>query len=145
MCWYSQILLIPAVCKETAVSMARAIAAWCRAGGALALEGLPGERSAVKKTFLLPACCQWTAIGTAVGGILPTDVAQTITARNWTPGTGRKQWFDSCHEQTHWSKSGLLGDSKKLRWKRKHGGIYFATRNDKCHIECLWWVKWTIS
>ncbi len=66
--------------------MSRAITARGWTGRALGLEGLPGEGSAIKETFLLPTCCKWTAIGTAVGGILPTDVAQTVTARNWTPG-----------------------------------------------------------
>lgn len=63
------------MCQETAVSMTRPIAAWCGAGRALGLEGFPGEGGAIKETLLLAACCQWTAIGTAVGGILPTDVA----------------------------------------------------------------------
>lgn len=73
------------MCQEAAISVAGAVAAWCRAGRALGLECLPGEGGAVKKTFLLPAGRQWTAVGTAVGGVLPTDVAQTVTARNWTP------------------------------------------------------------
>lgn len=78
------------MCQETAISMSRAIAAWGRAGWALGLKSLPGEGRAIKETFLLPACCQWTAISTAVGGIFPTDVAQTVTTRNWTPGHRKK-------------------------------------------------------
>ena len=83
------------MCQETAISVARAITAWCWTSWTFRLEGLPGEGSAVKKTLLLPACCQWTAIGTAVSGIFPTDVAQTVTARNRTPGKRPKHWFDS--------------------------------------------------
>lgn len=79
-------LEIPAVRQETTISMSRAITARCWAGWALSFKGLPGERSAVKQTFLLAPCCKWTPVGTAVGGILPTDVAQTVTAWNWTPG-----------------------------------------------------------
>lgn len=63
------------MCQEAAVSVSGAVAARRRAGRALGLEGLPGEGGAVKKTLLLPTCCQRTAIGTAVGGVLPTDVA----------------------------------------------------------------------
>lgn len=63
------------MCQETAVCMTRAVAAWRWAGRALGLESLPGEGSAIKKALLLAACCQRTAVGTAVGGVLPTDVA----------------------------------------------------------------------
>lgn len=84
------------MCQETAVSVARAVAAWRRAGRAFGLEGLPGEGSAIKKSFFLPTCCQRTAIGTAVSGILPTDVAQTVTARNWTPGERQKTLVSHC-------------------------------------------------
>lgn len=73
------------MCQETAVSMARTVTAWSRAGGALGLESFPGEGGAIEETLLLSACSQRTAIGAAVGGVLPTDVAQTVTARNWTP------------------------------------------------------------
>ena len=74
--------------QETAISVSGAITAWCWAGWALSLEGLPGEGGAIQQAFLLAARCQRTAVGTAVGGVLPTDVAQTVTARNWTPGSG---------------------------------------------------------
>lgn len=74
--------------QEAAVSVTGAVAARRRAGGTLGLEGLPGERRPVQKPLLLTACCQRTAVGTAVGGVLPTDVAQTVTARNWTPAGG---------------------------------------------------------
>lgn len=73
------------MCQETAVSVTRAVTSWRRASRAIALKGLPGEGSAVKKPLLLPACCQWTAVGTAVSGVLSTNVAQTVTARNRTP------------------------------------------------------------
>lgn len=46
-CAEAQILRIPAVCQEAAICMSRAVAAWCWAGWALCLEGLPGEGSAV--------------------------------------------------------------------------------------------------
>lgn len=82
------------MCQEAAVSVARAIAARRRARRALILEGLPGEGSAIKETFLLPAGCQRTAVGTAVRGVLPADVAQTVTAGNWTPGHRHKAPWD---------------------------------------------------
>lgn len=72
--------------QETAVGVARAVAAWRRASWALGLEGLPGEGGAVQETLLLPAGCQRAAVGTAVGGVFPADVAQTVTAGNRTPG-----------------------------------------------------------
>lgn len=76
---------IPAVGQETAVSVTGTITARGRAGGAFGFKGLPGERSAIKETFPLPLGGQWTAVGTAVGGVLPTDVSQTVTAGNGTP------------------------------------------------------------
>lgn len=90
--------LIPAVSQETAISVAGAVAAWRRAGWALSLEGLPGEGCAIEKTLLLPTCCQRTAVGTAMCGILPTDVAQTVTAWDRTPGES-KYWFDALTER----------------------------------------------
>lgn len=86
-----EIFRIPAVCQEAAVSVTGAVAAWRRAGRALGLEGLPGEGGAIKETLLLAACCQRTAVSTAVGGVLPTDVAQTVTAGNWTPGDRKRE------------------------------------------------------
>lgn len=76
------------MCQETAVSVSGAVAARRRAGRTLGFEGLPGERRSVQKPLLLAACCQRAAVGTAVGGVLPTDVAQTVTTRNWTPDGG---------------------------------------------------------
>jgi len=81
---------IPAVCQETPVCMTRAITAWRWACWTFSFEGLPGERSAIKKTLPLPACCQRTAISTAVSGVLPTDMAKAVTARNRTPGKKQK-------------------------------------------------------
>ena len=101
-CWNSQTFQIPAVCQETAVSMARAVTAWRRAGGPFSLEGLPGEGRAVKKTFLLPTCRQGTTIGTAVSGVLSTDVAQTVTARNWTPGDKHKTLVQLIDREQRW-------------------------------------------
>lgn len=77
------------MCQEAAVGVAGTITAWRWAGRAFCLEGLPGKRSTIEKTFLLPAGCQRTAVGTAVGGVLPADVAQAITARNGTPRDDR--------------------------------------------------------
>lgn len=83
---------LPAVCEEAAVGVSRAVAARRGAGGTLGLEGLPGEGRTVEEPLLLAAGSQRAAVGAAVGGVLPTDVAQAVAARNWTPArTSRRQ------------------------------------------------------
>lgn len=71
--------------EETAIGMARAVAAWGGASGALILQRLPGERRAIESTLFLPPSGQWTARSTPVRGIFAADVAEPHTAWNWAP------------------------------------------------------------
>lgn len=73
------------MCQKTAIGMARAITARGGTGRPLRLKGLPWKGSAIQKSLLLSSCSERTAVGAAVSGILPTDVAHTVTTWNRTP------------------------------------------------------------
>ena len=92
---------IPAVSQEAAVGVTGAVAARRGAGRSFSLEGLPGKRRPVQEPLLLAARCQRTAVGAAVGGVLPTDVTQTVAAWNRTPGDKQEApsdgWKQKCH------------------------------------------------
>ena len=76
----------PAVGEEAAVGVSGAVAAGRGAGGALRLEGLPGEGRPIQEPLLLTPRRQRAAIGAAVGGVLPADVAQAVAAGHRAPG-----------------------------------------------------------
>jgi len=78
-------LVSPAVGEEAAVGVSGAVTPGRGAGGALRLEGLPGEGCSVQEPLLLPPRRQRAAIGAAVCGILPADVAQAVTAGDRAP------------------------------------------------------------
>ena len=77
---------VPAVGEEAPVGVSRAVAARRGAGGALGLEGLPVEGGPVQDALLLAPRGQRAAVGAAVRGVLPADVAQAIAAGHGAPG-----------------------------------------------------------
>lgn len=66
--------------EEAPVGMSRAVTTRGGTRRPLRLEGLPVEGRAVQETLLLSAGCQRAPVGAAVGGVLPTDVAQAVAA-----------------------------------------------------------------
>lgn len=80
----------PAVREEAAADVPGTVAPGRGAGHALRLDRLPGELGAIEVPVLLPLGCQGAAGGTAVGGILPGDVALAVTPRDGAP-EGRQE------------------------------------------------------
>ena len=82
---------VPAVGEEAPVGVSRAVAARRGAGGALGLEGLPVEGGPVQDALLLAPRGQRAAVGAAVRGVLPADVAKAVTAWHRAPAGGRQR------------------------------------------------------
>lgn len=92
----------PAVREEAAADVPGTVTPGRGAGHALRLDRLPGELGAIEVPVLLPLGRQGAAGGTAVGGVLPGDVALAVTPRDGAPEGRRETHFTAWRSHPWW-------------------------------------------